>query len=355
MIVKMLVGSAVPLSSGDITLDRRIDWARGLMTRGDTEGAIGLLRETIDGAPGFLGAWYLLADSLERTGARDEAVDAYRRVVTLDPEDKLGASLRLARLERRRPEGMPPAYVRALFDQNATRFEADLVETLAYRGPELLRAAVEAAAKARGKRGRFARVLDLGCGTGLMGAAIRDLADELVGVDLSPGMIMQAQTKDVYDRLVVGNLVAFLEEEPGPFDLVLAADVFVYLEDLKPIISLVRDKLAPGGLLAFTTEAYRGDGVILNQGLRFAHGEKHLREAAKTARLDVFLIERASARTAEGKPVPGSIAVMARRAAQARRSVRRPTRRARSAAQSRRNTSAANSPVRSASSAVPRP
>jgi predicted TPR repeat methyltransferase len=188
-----------------------------------------------------------------------------------------------------------------------------------------------------------------------MGAAIRDLADELVGVDLSPGMIMQAQTKDVYDRLVVGNLVAFLEEEPGPFDLVLAADVFVYLEDLKPIISLVRDKLAPGGLLAFTTEAYRGDGVILNQGLRFAHGEKHLREAAKTARLDVFLIERASARTAEGKPVPGSIAVMARRAAQARRSVRRPTRRARSAAQSRRNTSAANSPVRSASSAVPRP
>jgi len=351
----MLVGAALPLSSGDITLDRRIDWARGLMTRGDTEGAIGLLRETIGDAPGFLGAWYLLADSLERTGARDEAVDAYRRVVTLDPEDKFGASLRLARLERRRPEGMPPAYVRALFDQNATRFETDLLETLSYRGPELLRTAVETTAKARGKRGRFSRVLDLGCGTGLMGAAIRDLADELVGVDLSPGMIMQAQAKDIYDRLVVGDLVAFLAGEKDPFDLTLAADVFVYLDDLKPVLALVREKLAPGGLLAFTTETYRGDGVILHQALRFAHGEKHLRDAAKAARLEVALMERASTRTEKGKPVAGILGVLARRPVQMRRSVRRVNARARSAAQSRRNTRPANSPVRSASSAVPRP
>jgi predicted TPR repeat methyltransferase len=351
----MLAGASLPLSSGDITLDRRIDWARGLITRGDTEAAIGLLRETIGDAPGFLGAWYLLADSLERTGARDEAVDAYRRVVTLDPEDKLGASLRLARLERRRPEGMPPAYVRALYDQNATRFEADLLETLSYRGPELLRTAIEATAKARGKRGRFRRVLDLGCGTGLMGAAIADLADELVGVDLSPGMIAQAQAKDVYDRLVVGDLVAFLESEEEPFDLILAADVFVYLDDLKPVLALARGRLAPGGLIAFTTETYRGDGVILHQALRFAHGEKHLRHAAKAARLEVVLMERASTRTEKGKPVAGLLGVLARRPAQARRAVRRAGVRSRAVAQSRRNTRPANSPVKSASSAVPRP
>lgn len=316
------------------------------------------MRETIGDAPGFLGAWYLLADSLERTGARDEAVGAYRRVVTLDPEDKLGASLRLARLERRRPEGMPPAYVRALFDQNAARFENDLLETLSYRGPELMRAAIEATAKARSRRARFARVLDLGCGTGLMGAAIRDLADELVGVDLSPGMIMQAQAKDLYDRLVAGDLVAFLEEEPGQFDLVLAADVFVYLEDLKPILALAREKLAPGGLIAFTTETYRGDGVVLHQALRFAHGEKHLREAAKAARLDVALMERASTRTEKGKPVAGLLAVLTRRAAQPRRSVpgvHERVRNANRAVQSRRNARLATSPVRSASSAVPRP
>jgi predicted TPR repeat methyltransferase len=352
----MLAGTSLPLSSGDFSLDRRIDWARGLIARGETESAIDLLRETIDTAPGFLAAWYMLGESLERVGDRDEAVSAYRRVITLDPEDKLGASLRLARLERRRPEGMPPAYVRALYDQNAGRFENDLLETLSYRGPELLRDAIERATRRRRRPLRFARVLDLGCGTGLMGAAVRDLADELTGVDLSPGMIVQAQAKDIYDRLVAGDLVTFLEEERGGFDLIVAADVFVYLQDLQPVLALARQRLARNGVLAFTVETHRGDGVILHEALRFAHGEKHLRAAAEAANLGVAVLERASTRTEKGKPVAGILAVMTRHPAKSHRAASRPGRAAHAGpTHSRRNTRLANSPVRSASSAVPRP
>ncbi len=334
----MLASTSLPLSSGDFSLDRRVDWARGLLSRGDTDTALDLLRQTIDDAPGFLAAWFLLGHTLERTGVRDEAIGAYRRVVTLDPEDKLGASLRLARLENRKPDGMPPAYVRTLFDQNAARFETDLLKTLSYRGPELLRSAIERAARARKRPARFARVLDLGCGTGLMGAAVRDLADELVGVDLSPAMIMRAQAKELYDRAAVGDLLAFLDDEDGEFDLVLAADVFVYLEDLRPVLSAARQRLASGGLLAFTLETHRGNGVILHEALRFAHGRRHVRSAAKAAGFDVALLERASTRTERGKPVDGLLVVLAPRGAQ-----------------SRRNTRLANRPVRSASSAVSRP
>ena len=334
----MLANASLSLSSGDFSLDRRVDWARGLLARGDTASTIDLLRETIETAPGFLAAWFMLGEVLERTGERDEAIGAYRRVVTLDPEDKLGASLRLARLEKRKPEGMPPAYVRMLFDQNATRFENDLLQRLSYRGPQMLREAVERTAKARKKRARFLRVLDLGCGTGLMGAEIRELANDLSGVDLSPGMISQAQAKEIYDRVAVGDLVEFLDEEDGDFDLVLAADVFTYLDDLHPVLAAVREHLVPGGLVAFTIETHRGGGVVLHEALRFAHGEKHVREAAKAARLDVAVLERASTRTEKGKPVPGLLAVLSRRGAQ-----------------SRRNTRLANRPVRSASSAVPRP
>jgi predicted TPR repeat methyltransferase len=120
--------------------------------------------------------------------------------------------------------------------------------------------------------------------------------------------------------------------------LVLAADVFTYLQDLRPVLAAVRERLAPGGLVAFTIETHRGGGVVLHEALRFAHGEKHVREAAKAARLDVAVLERASTRTEKGKPVAGLLAVLSRRGAQ-----------------SRRNTRLASRPVRSASSAVPRP
>jgi predicted TPR repeat methyltransferase len=334
----MLASASLPLSSGDFSLDRRVDWARGLLTRGDTEAAIDLLRQTIDDAPGFLAAWFLLGVTLERTGERDEAIGAYRRVVTLDPEDKLGASLRLARIEKRMPEGMPPAYVRTLFDQNAARFETDLLKTLSYRGPQLLRSAIERTAKARKRPARFPRVLDLGCGTGLMGAEVRDLAAELVGVDLSPAMVMQAQAKDLYDRTAVGDLMTFLEDEESEFDLMLAADVFVYFENLRPVLEAARRHLEPGGLIAFTLETHRGDGVILHEALRFAHGRRHVRRSAKAAGLEVALLERASTRTERGKPVDGLLVVLAA-----------------PRAQSRRNARLANRPARSASNAVPRP
>ena len=98
---------------------------------------------------------------------------------------------------------MTETYVRRLFDQYAGRYDTALTEHLHYRGPALLRDAVEAAMRARGKRPmHFRAMLDLGCGTGLAGAAFRPFVDRLVGVDLSPAMIAQAASKGLYDRLV---------------------------------------------------------------------------------------------------------------------------------------------------------
>ena len=51
------------------------------------------------------------------------------------------------------------------------------------------------------------RVLDLGCGTGLAGEALRRRAAWLEGVDLSSGMIDQARRKGLYDRLEVAEAV----------------------------------------------------------------------------------------------------------------------------------------------------
>ena len=66
---------------------------------------------------------------------------------------------------------MPQAYVQALFDQYAPRFESALVDDLGYRGPALLFKAVLSVRAAAGKPAFFKRAIDLGCGTGLAATA----------------------------------------------------------------------------------------------------------------------------------------------------------------------------------------
>src|SRR5208282_5016005 len=128
-----------------------------------------------------------------------------------------------------------------------------LTERLHYRGPSLLHDAVEAVTRAAVRPMRFGSVLDLGCGTGLGGAAFRPFVDCLVGVDLSPAMIAQAAAKGLYDRLVAADLEDFLGgavADRGQYHLVLAADVFVYVNDLSPIIAAIAKVLDVDGILA---------------------------------------------------------------------------------------------------------
>ncbi len=140
-----------------------------------------------------------------------------------------------------------------------------------------------------GQRFRLGSVLDLGCGTGLGGAAFRPYCDWLVGVDISPGMVEQARAKGLYDRLVVAELMEFLAAEAGAqHHLALAADVFVYCSDLAPIAAAVAGVLAPGGLFAFTVETHDKPGVRLQGTLRYAHGPAHVRAALPAAACKSF-------------------------------------------------------------------
>jgi predicted TPR repeat methyltransferase len=124
------------LSSGDLMADRRFDFARDLQLKGDLVAAADLLLQAAELAPGFASAWFTLADIRERLGQREAAIAAFRKAQVADPDDRHGAGLRLMLLGAEPLSAMPPAYVRALFDQYAPKFEAALVDDLGYRGPD---------------------------------------------------------------------------------------------------------------------------------------------------------------------------------------------------------------------------
>ena len=301
------------LSSGDMIADRRFDFARDLQLKGDLVAAADLLLQAAELAPGFASAWFTLGEVRERLGQRDAAMAAFRKAQVADPEDRHGATLRLMLLGAEPLSDMPPAYVRALFDQYAPRFETALVDDLGYRGPSLLFKAVLTARAAIRKPAYFRRAIDLGCGTGLAATAFAAHVDHFTGIDLSPRMIERARATGLYTQLEVAEMVEGLRARPdaGP-DLILAADAMVYLADLAPVLREVRRVLAAGGMLAFTVETHRGDGVLLGEGLRYAHGATYVRRSIDAAGLALSRCDDLSARNEDNTPVPGLVVVATR-------------------------------------------
>jgi predicted TPR repeat methyltransferase len=303
------------LSSGDLIADRRYQHARDLEARGDLQAAADLFAQALERAPGFAAAWFGLGEVRERLGDRAGAIEAFARARAADGDDRHGAALHLARLGVVDPaSAMPPAYVRALFDHYAPRFDQALAD-LSYRAPGLLLDAVEAFCRAGGREPRWGSMLDLGCGTGLAGAAFRPYVDWLVGVDLSPGMVAQARRKGLYDRLAIEDIARFLADEiagRAGFHLVVAADALTYVADLDAIFRAVARVLAPGGTFAFTVETHTGAGVILGEKLRYAHGAGHVRAALAAAGLTLGHWAQSSTRTESGVPVPGLLVVAER-------------------------------------------
>jgi predicted TPR repeat methyltransferase len=90
---------------------------------------------------------------------------------------------------------------------------------------------------------------------------------------------------------------------------VLAADAMVYLSDLAAVLREVKRVLVTGGLLAFTVETHGGDGVILGEGLRYAHGAGYVRSSIGDAGLTLSQCEDLSARNEDNTPVPGLVVV----------------------------------------------
>ena len=300
-------------SSGDVIADRRASYAKMLAEGGDYVAATDLIEQVVEIVPGWPVGWDLLGTYAEKAGDIARAISAWRHLEALDDDGVFAAGLKLAAHgASQAADGTAVSYVEALFDQYAPKFEQALVERLGYRVPEMLDDLVSAEMARLGIRG-FARALDLGCGTGLMGQRLRAKAAFLEGIDVSAAMIAETARKGIYDSLHKAELVATLNARRADADLITAADVFIYCGALPPVLAALAPALQPGGLVAFSLEAHDGpEPVFLRPSLRYAHGIAATRDAVVLAGLELLRFETATLRQDRGAPITGLL-IVARR------------------------------------------
>lgn len=238
---------------------------------------------------------------------KDASREAFEKVLEIDPDNGVAAFSRDT-LRGETPESAPREYVEQLFDQYAESFDRHLVDHLEYRTPDLLRELLVESMAGR----IFENGLDLGCGTGLSGVALRDLVKSLSGVDLSRRMIEEAEKKKVYDALHVADLEEFLEQSGRRYDLFVAADVFVYIGDLSGIFAAVRANAASGAAFAFSVEASDEEGYVLRGSERYAHGTDYVLSLASEHGFRVLERTRVELRKERGAGVPGDLYVLER-------------------------------------------
>jgi len=199
----------------------------------------------------------------------------------------------------------PTDYIERYFDQFAPQFDSKLVETLQYRGFSQIAKLVSR------HQNHFTCALDLGCGTGLASGDLAQLAQNLVGVDISSGMLAEAEKRGDYAELVRSEAVAYLQTTPQRFDLIFAADSLIYFGDLGPVVRAAAFALTPGGLFALSIEVSDSDAYKLLPSGRFAHSPEYLKATAT----DFAILEcvESDIRLEAGRPVKGLYVVMKRR------------------------------------------
>ncbi|KPF47033.1 methyltransferase domain-containing protein [Rhizobium sp. AAP43] len=254
---------------------------------------------------------YNRALELEKAGDVDAAVKAYEEVLAIDPEDHGGAAVRIASLGRgETPAKAPDAYVATLFDQHAEAFEDILVEQLGYAVPVMVRQRLQTL-----NLGPFKRLLDLGCGTGLTGGALRDMVEDITGIDISEKMVELAHEKDLYETLYVAEIDDFLEDnDDEPFDLITATDVLPYLGALEPLFFGAAENMVDDGIFVFSSEtrsAATMDGKPYKVGphQRFVHAEDYVRERLTATGFELIELTDINVRMQDGEPSPGHLVV----------------------------------------------
>jgi len=254
------------------------------MELGQLDAAIKCYEKAISIKPDYAEAYSNFGGVLNKLGKISEAVKCYEKALTIKP-DYADAHHLLNGLIGHTSKSPPKRYVEKLFDHYADRFDDSLVEGLQYRLPFLMK---ELILKLNPTKNKFKKVIDLGCGTGLSGHGLRDISENLTGIDLSNNMISKAKERQIYDHLIVGDIVDTLNSSKEKYDLFIALDVLIYIGEVTAIINTVRNCSNKNAYFILSIESQvDGEYSLLKTG-RYSHSENYILNSAS----DMFKLIR---------------------------------------------------------------
>lgn len=295
------------VGAGPASGQRLLLWGQALLALGTADKAEQVLLRALAIRPDDPGVLRCLAQAQLDLGRPDAALKSFRRALKRRPDDAYSSHM-VAALTR---SGTPDrTYVAGLFDAYAGTFEEHLTGALQYRTPQLLADLLRERGIPRGP------ALDIGCGTGLMAATLAGDVEVIDGIDIAPAMIEKARARGLYRSLAAGDAIEVLAGDPdfaGPYALVLAADVFVYIGAIDALFAAIAARLAPAGLLAFSVETATGPGIEIRSSGRFAHGRAYLENLAAANGLAIAAVSEQPLRLELHRQVPGTLYVLGRR------------------------------------------
>jgi predicted TPR repeat methyltransferase len=167
-------------------------------------------------------------------------------------------------------------------------------------------------------------ILDAGCGTGLVGILVRDLANRLDGIDMSSAMLEKAREKDTYDHTYLGDLLSFMVDNANSYDVITCAATLIHFGDLTPVFHAAASSLRDNGLFVFTLFANDGghnnQEVVVHQnsflakGGCYAHSSSYVSRLAEAAGFFIDILEhRTHEYDKKIAPIMGLVVALRRR------------------------------------------
>ena len=276
-----------------------------LMDLGKIEEALKSYERAIEIQPDYAEAYYHLGIAYQRAANESMSIKSFKRALDIQPNYGEAQHM-LNSLSGYRSKEPPRQYVEKLFDDYAENFDKSLVEELGYRLPFFLKDFIQELNLTNAK---FEKVIDLGCGTGLLGDELRNFSENITGVDLSQNMISKARERGIYDNLIVGDIVDTLRSTREKYDLFIALDLLIYIGDIVNITNAIKDCCQKNSFFILSIESQKdGDYSLLKTG-RYSHSLEYVLSITSD-NFRLINAKEVNLRKENGKWVPGQIIVL---------------------------------------------
>jgi len=259
-------------------------------------------RQAIILKPDYAEAHINFGNTLKKLGRLEEAEASYRKAIASKPDYSEAKHL-LAALIGKTTNSAPRKYVETLYNNYAMNFEHILVNKLEYKIPNLITKMIVA----QNSNIQLGSVLDLGCGTGLIGDEIRKYCSNLEGIDLSKSMLEKASAKNIYDKLQHEDIVEYLSTKNLDFNYFISCDVFVYVGELSEIFKLIKSRNKSKGKFVFSTEHTDRDGFFLEKSGKYSHSKKYIESLCNEFGYKLSHFETANLRKEKDKFIIGGL------------------------------------------------